>query len=130
MKKYLSMSYFREVCIAVLSALIIFFGEQLGLEAVAQEVIALLGGSYVGSSALANTNPKKKFEDVARKFKSKKFRLTIFQMILTIIASKFGLGDGSMAMGILGALSNLGIGWADSKDDTIPTPEGMKKARK
>lgn len=103
----------REIVVAVLSAVILWFGDQLGLTEVAKEVVALIGGSYVGSSAIANINIKKRLESTTRQLKSRKFLLSLASLVLTVLGAKLNI-DLGWAIGILGGLGNIGIGIADA----------------
>ena len=113
--------HWREVFVALLSGVIITFGEALGLEGVANEVIALIGGSYAASGFLAGTNPKKKLEGIGRKLNSKKFRATLLTMAVTVLSAQFGI-DVDWALGMLASVFNIGVGYADSKEDREPQP--------
>ena len=107
----------REVIVAVLSAIIIALGKELGLEETSKEVVGLLAGTYIGSSAVASISIKKRMETFTRKLASRKFQLTLLSIALTVLGSKLNI-DLGWAIGILGGLGNVGIAIADAKGAT------------
>ena len=108
---------FREAFIGALVAVILAFGEALGLEQVTQLVIAFVGGSYATAAGIAEINIKKRFETASRKLRSKKFRYTLLTIFLTVLADKLGYpGFAEIALGIIGSFLNIGQGIKDLGD--------------
>ena len=103
----------REILIGVLSAVLIAIGDQIGLSETAREVVGWLGGSYIGSNAVAKINVRKRLEDVRTQLSSRKFIISLLGIALTTLGSRLGI-DLSWAIGILGGVANFGIGTADA----------------
>lgn len=107
--------HWREILVAVLSAVLAGVAKYLDMEGLVAETIAFLGGTYAAGGAIAGINPKKRFETVGRKLKSKKFRLTLLNIALTVLGAQLGI-DLTWAIGIIGGLFNIGQGVADVFD--------------
>jgi len=111
--------HWREILIAALSGAIIAVGDLLGLTDIAKQAVAIIGGTFVAGSTIAQSNPDKQGETFSRKLRGKKFGLTLLQLALTVFGAKFGIDFGE-ALGFLGGIMNLGIGVADARPRPRP----------
>lgn len=108
----------RKLWIAVLTAAIAAFSEQLGLSGVFQAVIAATGGSYVIAQGLADGGSQGQWmaeKTPAQKLKSRKLISTLVTIALLVLGKKIGLSEAD-AIAIGGAVSafNVGQGIADA----------------
>lgn len=111
---------FRETFMAVLTAVILFFGESFGLEAVAQIVIAMITGSHIVGQGIANTNPWVRLQTASRKIGSKKFLFSLLFVVLTVLGDKMGMQDLTQtAIAIIAGFVNVGVGITDSKTKEV-----------
>lgn len=111
----------RELLIAILSAVIIAVGDQIGLSESAKEIVGFLAGSYVTGGMVASINIKKRVETVKRQLLSKKFLFTLVTIVVTTLGQHIGI-DPTWAIGILGGLLNVGTGVADALVEPDETP--------
>ena len=122
---------FREVILAVITAVVLFLGESLGLTPIAQLIVAIIGGSHVIGQGIANTNPLVRLQDSGRRLSSKKFRFSILFVALTALGAKTGMNDlAQMAIGVIATMFNVGIGIGDSKTGIESGASNLKPKRK
>lgn len=82
----------RSILVTVISGLIIMLGERFGLGSLAQSLVGVIGGSYVGGDAIAAANPYKRLQTLGAALKSKKFRVTLITLVVIVLVCVFGGG--------------------------------------